>query len=106
LLGCVFFYGNDKRWGCDIKKDTTCQTYYSSYFEAGYTFAIQENSADLFLGFTPTAGAYGNTLGVVNIGITGYRKIKISNDFELPLKTSLIFNPQSSNVFFVFGITL
>jgi len=106
LLGGVYFYGNDKRWGCCAKKDTAEKTYYSSYFEAGYTFTIRENSADLFLGFTPAAGAYGNTLGVVNVGVTGYRKIKISKEFELPLKASLIFNPQSSNVFFALGITL
>lgn len=106
LLGGVFFYGNDKRWGYDAEKDSTNQTYYSSYFEAGYTFSIKQNSADLFIGFTPDAGAYGNTMGIINIGVTGYRKIKITDDFELPVKGSLIFNPQSSNVFFAFGITL
>lgn len=106
VLGGVFFYGNDKRWGYDAGKDTTDQTYYSSYIEAGYTFTVKENSADLFVGFTPTYGAYGNTMGVVNAGITGYRKIKITSDFELPVKGSLIFNPQTSNVFFAFGITL
>jgi hypothetical protein len=106
LLGGVFFYGNDKRWGYDAEKDSTNQTYYSSYLEAGYTFSIKDSSADVFLGFTPAAGAYGNTLGVINIGVTGYRKIKITDEFELPVKASLIFNPQSSNVYFVFGITL
>ena len=106
LLGGVYFYGNDKRWGCDAKKDSTDKTYYSSYFEAGYTFAIQENSADLFVGFTPQKGAYGNDAGIINIGVTGYRKIKITSDFSLPVKGSLIFNPQTSNVFFTFGITL
>ncbi|MEN6618082.1 MAG: hypothetical protein ABFC28_01050 [Rikenellaceae bacterium] len=106
LQGSVFFYGNDKRWGYDAEKDITNKTYYSSYFEAGYTFAIQEKSVDLFIGFTPSAGAYGNTLGVVNVGITGYYKIKISEVFELPLKTSLVFNPQTSNVYIAFGITL
>ncbi len=102
----VFFYGNDKRWGYDIKKDTTDESYYSSYFEAGYTFNINGNSLDAFMGFTPAEGAYGNTLGVVNMGFTGYRKVKISDDYELPLKASLIFNPQASAVCFVFGITL
>ncbi len=106
LLGGVFFYGNDKRWGYDAQKDSTEQTYYSSYIEAGYTFNIQKNSADLFLAFTPYAGAYGNAAGVINMGVTGYRKVKISKTFELPLKASLIFNPQSSEVYFVFGITL
>jgi hypothetical protein len=106
LLGGVFFYGNDKRWGYEAAKDTTNQTYFSTYLEAGYTLAIKENSADFFIGFTPWAGAYGNTLGVMNMGVTGYRKIKITDDFELPVKASLIFNPQSSNVYFAFGITL
>ena len=106
VMGGVFFYGNDKRWGYDAEKDSTNQTYYSTYLEAGYTFKIKENSADLFLGFTPAAGAYGNTIGVINMGVTGYRKIKITDDFELPVKASLIFNPQSSNVYFAFGITL
>jgi hypothetical protein len=106
ILGGVFFYGNDKRWGYEAAKDTTNQTYFSSYIEAGYSLAIKDNSADFFIGFTPWAGAYGNTLGVVNLGVTGYRKIKITNDFALPVKASLIFNPQSSNVYFAFGITL
>jgi hypothetical protein len=106
LQGSVFFYGNDKRWGYEAAKDTTNQTYFSTYIEAGYTLAIKETSADFFIGFTPWAGAYGNTLGVVNLGVTGYRKIKITENFALPVKASLIFNPQSSNVYFAFGITL
>ncbi len=106
ITGCVFFYGNDKRWGSNIAKDTTEETYYSSYFEAGYTFPIKDKNLDLFVGFTPAAGAYGNALGVVNTGISGSGRIKITDHFELPVKASLIFNPQASNVYFVFGITL
>lgn len=105
LQACAFVYGNDKRWGYDVKKDTTEQSYYSSYFEAGYTFSIHQNSLDVFAGFTPTAGAYGNSTGIVNAGITGSRKVKVTNDFELPVKASLIFNPQTSKVFFVFGVS-
>ncbi len=106
LLGTVYIYGNDKRWGYDPEKDNTDKTYYSSYVEIGYTFAVRENIADLFIGFTPYAGAYGHSTGFINIGVTGYRKIKITDDFELPIKASLIGNPQSSNMFFVFGIKL
>ena len=105
VMGGVFFYGNDKRWGYDAAKDTTNQTYYSTYIEAGYTLAIKENNIDFFLGFTPWAGAYGNAAGFVNMGLTGYRKIQITEKFALPVKASLIFNPQSSNVYFAFGIT-
>lgn len=102
----LYFYGNDKRWGYDAGKDTTDKTYYSSYFEAGYSFAVKQNTADVFLGFTPSAGAYGNTLGVVNAGVTASRKIRITSDFELPVRASLIVNPQTSNIYFLFGFTL
>jgi hypothetical protein len=106
ISGSVFFYGNDKRWGYDAKKDTTDKTYYSSYFEAGYSFRIKKNTADVFVGFTPMAGAYGNTAGVVNAGITGSRRIQITDEFAIPVKASLIVNPQTSNIYFLFGITL
>ncbi len=106
LLCGVYFYGNDKRWGYNILKDSTEKTYFSTYAEAAYTFSFQENTVDVFIGITPSAGAYGNKFGVVNVGIAGNRKIKISENFELPIKASIIFNPLTSNAFFVFGITL
>ena len=106
VTGGIFVYGNDKRWGCNAHKDTTNQTYHSAYLEAGYTIPFKENSADVFVGFTPKAGAYATDYGIVNIGITGYRKIKISDDFELPIKATVVANPQSSSIFFMFGITL
>ncbi len=106
LFGSVFFFGNDKRWGLDEEKDKNEDTYYSTYFELGYPLKIAENKIDIFLGLTSNAGAFGNGLGVINFGFTGYRNIKISNDFELPVKSSVIFNPQASAIHFIFGITL
>ncbi len=106
LIGGVFVYGNDKRWGYDSSKDSTSATYYSTYFEAGYTLVLQDNNLDFFVGITPGAGAYGPRAGFVNLGITAYRTIRISETFELPVKGSLVLNPQASNVFFVLGITI
>jgi hypothetical protein len=42
----------------------------------------------------------------VNAGITGYRTIDITNKFSIPVKASLIANPQAENLFFVLGITI
>jgi hypothetical protein len=106
LMTAVYIYGNDKRWGYDLDKDNKEKTYYSSYFEASYGFKIQENTLDIFAGFTPFAGAYGHKAGIVNLGITANRKIKISDHFEIPLKANLIFNPLASTAYFVLGITL
>ena len=101
----VMFFGNDKRWGYDLAKDTTEKTYNSSYFEAGYTFNIGDKKLDIFAGGTPVAGAFGNNPGIINIGFTGYKSIKISDKYELPVKAGLIYNPQVQDFHFVFGIT-
>jgi hypothetical protein len=106
VMGGMFFYGNDKRWGYKPELDTTSATYFSSYFEAGYTFNVKENKIDVFAGITPTAGAYGYGFGLVNLGLTGHKSIKITKEYSLPVKGSLIFNPQANAVHFAFGITL
>lgn len=106
LFGSIFFYGNDKRWGYDEEKDSNEVTYYSTYFEAGYPFVIKGTNLDLFLGFTHIAGAFGNTHGVVNLGLTATKNVKVTEFFTLPVKSSLIFNPQLSQVHFVFGLSL
>ncbi|MDD5571118.1 MAG: hypothetical protein PHD97_08165 [Bacteroidales bacterium] len=106
ILVASYVYGIDYGWGYDLKKDTTLENYYSTYFELGYSFSCKKNDFDVFLGFTPFACAFGNTAGVVNIGITGNHDIKITNEFSLPVKASVVYNPQFENLFFVFGITL
>ncbi len=106
VMAAVFFYGNDKRWGYDAEKDSNEETYYSTYIELGYGFTVGGNNLDIFLGLTPAAGAFGNDFGVVNLGVTGSKKLKITNEYELPVKSSVIYNPQLSAVNFVFGITL
>ncbi|MBP7497393.1 MAG: hypothetical protein KA792_07000 [Bacteroidales bacterium] len=102
----TFIYGNDKNWGYDKDKDNDLKNYYSTYIELGYTFKINNENLDVFMGLTPEAGAYGNTFGVINAGFTGYKNIKLTDKFELPVKASLICNPQMQNIYLVFGITL
>ena len=51
-------------------------------------------------------GFYGTGAGLVNLGITGTRNIKISDQFELPVRSSLVVNPQAQKIFLVLGVTL
>jgi hypothetical protein len=44
--------------------------------------------------------------GLVNIGLTGYKKIKFSEKLETTLRSSLIFNPQQEKAYLVLGISL
>lgn len=108
LLAATYFYGNDRKITPDAvdTSKTTIEQNYSTYFELGYRVTCRNKSFDLFLGLTPQAGAYGNTFGVINAGITAYRTIQISDKFSLPVKASLIANPQAGNLYFVLGITI
>lgn len=92
LTAAYNFYGNDAAK--------------STYFELGYTGSVKETPYDAFIGFTPKAGWYGTTAGVVNIGVTGYKSISISSNYDLLFKSSLVVNPQAENIYLVFGITL
>lgn len=97
LLGTVL-YGADQKSNGDLR--------YSTYAELGYTFKCNGSNFDTFMGLTPSNGLYGTSFGVVNMGITGYKTIKLTDKFELPVKASIIANPQTSNIYLVFGITL
>lgn len=97
LLAGTTVYGNDK--------DSLGDNRYSTYIEAGYSFQFSENNVDLFVGFTPQEGLYGSEMGIVNVGITGYRSIQITDKYSLPVKASIITNPQIENIYFAFGIT-
>jgi len=100
-------------YGADAKKSNG-DNQFSTYIELGYSFNVKETGCSAFLGFTPTkpdtakgeTGYYGNGPGVINIGITATRDIKITDTFTLPISTSLITNPQAENIFLVFGISL
>ena len=98
----TMFYGADKK-ATDITKQN-----YSTYVELGYAF----KKFSVFAGVTPWNGYYGSGYGVIdgfavcNLGVSSQRTIKVSKDFELPIKGSVIVNPQAQNIHFVIGITL
>ncbi len=113
----TYIYGNDKTptdtvfTDSKLIKSVNYKNCYSTYIELGYSFAVKQFNFDVFAGASPFASAYTSPaykkgFAVVNTGITGYRNIKISEHFSLPVKASAIFNPQSSSFYFVFGFTL
>ena len=100
-------------YGADAQKfssdSTAYKIQYSSYAEFTYSF----KRADIFMGFnlsTPDkskgeTGYYGDTFGVVNLGITSTKEIKISDSYNLPLSVSLITNPQAQKIYLVAGFS-
>jgi len=106
LSAATFLYGNDHNYGYDPALNIDSKNYYSTYIELGYSVKVSGQNLDIFGGLTPSSGYYGNGFGFINLGIKGYRSIKITDNFSLPIYTSLITNPQAEKIYLVLGITL
>ncbi|MCX6247115.1 MAG: hypothetical protein NTW10_05230 [Bacteroidetes bacterium] len=100
-------------YGADKGKDSTgvyglgTSNNYSTYLELSYPFAVRGIGVKPFVGGIPFgSGWYGPYGGVVNAGLTVSKSIRITKDFELPVFTSVITNPQAQSIFLVFGVSL
>ena len=93
---------------------------YSNYFELGYSFNVQDIPCKAFIGGTLNqvkkannltgyrgeSGYYGNGPGIINLGITATQSLPVTEKFTLPISASIITNPQTQKIFFVFGFSL
>ncbi|HZX61949.1 MAG TPA: TorF family putative porin [Bacteroidales bacterium] len=101
------FYGSDKGEHPDGVYDTCADNNYSTYFEISYPFTVKGIGVKPFIGGIPFGSCwYGPYGGVVNAGLTVSKSIRISKEYDLPVFTSVISNPQAQSVFLVFGISL
>ena len=107
ILVATMFFGNDKKYNFSTNSFETNNNY-STYVEVGYQC---KDVVKVFVGATPWNGYYGaqygkiQGFGIVNAGATITRNIKISDKFDLPVRASLITNPQAESIHLVFGIT-
>jgi len=79
-------------------------TLQSAYFETSYKLT-KNIPLEIFVGYTPYQGWYGNDIGVVNTGICMKKEYKLLGEDVIPIYFKLIFNPQSENIYIVAGIT-
>ncbi len=92
--------------------DENGDKYNAKYLEVGYNRAFQDFDASIFAGFALDdpktdlggAGWYGDDAGIINLGITISKDIKIV-DKSLPVFSSLIFNPEAGNFYIVAGVS-
>lgn len=76
---------------------------YSSYMEASYSVPVDGATIDLMLGATPRAGIYSDGFTLINASIKAGKEISFTNSFSLPVFTQAILNPDTKDVFLVFG---
>ena len=72
------------------------------YFELGYSGA----AADVFIGAGDGWHSSTGDFGLVNIGVTKSKEIKITEHFSLPVSGAVIFNPDSEQFYILAGISL
>lgn len=125
FLASINFYGAD---GSKINSDVNSVDFntktgilYSNYFELGYSKELKNDvgfsafagftltntmSADTLTGYIGESGYYGGAgAGLINLGFTFTKALKINDNFSLPLTSSLIANPRDKKIYFVFGLT-
>jgi hypothetical protein len=82
----------------------------SLYFELGYGNTFKDIEYNVFLGGGTGSyylmGENDNNFGLVNLGVSLAKEIKLSDAFSLPVSAALITNPTAESIFVVFGISL
>ncbi|PWD98256.1 hypothetical protein [Marinilabilia rubra] len=91
-------------YGADL--DDEGDQNFSTYFEVKYPFSFHKHDCNVFIGGTTHDGFYANDPGIVNLGVSATKQFKISESTQLPVSTSLTFNPSNRDVFFVFNISI
>ncbi len=78
---------------------------HSSYMEASYSIPAGEVTIDLILGATPWAGMYSDGFALINASIKASKEIAITDSFSLPVFSQAVLNPDTKDVFLVFGVS-
>jgi hypothetical protein len=110
-------------WGADSRKYTEeagvmvpeDKIVMSKYMELGYSTDVKGVAVDVFAGMTldnpeigkgEPEGFYGQrAAGIINLGFSLSKELKITDNYSLPIFGSLITNPEAQNIFMVFGVS-
>lgn len=91
-------------WGRDL--DENGNQNYSSYLEFGYPVQIAGQKIDLFAGMNVFENCvYGQNTGFVHVGATGYKTIKVTESWSLPVFATVAINPQAETANLILGVS-
>lgn len=101
----TMFAGKDKK----INDIGELKQNYSSYVELNYPFSVKKVDLNVTCGAVPykAANMYANNgFAVTNIALKGMTRIRINDQFSLPIFAQAIWNPCIEDAFLVLGVTL
>jgi hypothetical protein len=111
LSWSTFFAGNDFK----VDDAGKVSRAFSTYIEASFPFTVKEVPLEAALGVRPWESPsyeqgnppayYSKDFAAVNLSLKASKELKITDSFTLPVFGQLIFNPNSEDVFLVFGIS-
>lgn len=82
----------------------------SLYAELGYSFSVKDVDASIFIGGASGRSAWHGVatekFELVNTGFTLSKSIGITDQFELPLSVSWVFNTHTKKTFLIMGVSL
>lgn len=116
LVDIQFGYNGTKKWpvhflfssivyGADKLPDSRKQRF-SSYLETGYSYRWTRASVDVFAGATPGNSFYAEDFAFVNVGATYHYTLFNNKPYKLPVKVSVIGNPEQEKLHFLVGANL
>ncbi|MFP4366827.1 MAG: TorF family putative porin [Bacteroidales bacterium] len=106
ILFAINLYGAD---GTDEEGNN----YNAKYIEFGYTTSYGDIGIEPFAGLAldnpateqGAEGWYGDSGGLINLGVNLSKSIKMTETLDIPAFSSLIFNPQAGNIYMVIGLS-
>ena len=78
---------------------------FSTYIELGYPVNLSAVSLEFAAGFTPWEGVYSSNFNMVNLSLKATKELKITEYYSLPVFTQLVLNPNTENIYGVFGVS-
>ncbi|PCH75861.1 MAG: hypothetical protein COB98_07925 [Flavobacteriaceae bacterium] len=78
----------------------------SMYVELGYPFSIKKVDLNLFVGGGNELYTTDQKFDIINFGISANKDLTITPTFSVNSTASIIFNPDTSDAYFVFTLSL
>jgi hypothetical protein len=89
-------------FGADL--DTAGKMQYSTYLELSYQKILKQVELNFMLGGTVNKGFYAEKAAVTNIAVKAIHWLNLGEKYKMALSASFILNPDTKDVFFIFGI--